>query len=71
MMDDVEQIEAKLCAYVDGQLTGPEREEIERHLEANPSHRALLQDLLAQQKTLRQLPRESAPADLADSMLVQ
>jgi anti-sigma factor RsiW len=71
MMDDVEQIEARLCAYVDGQLTGAEREEIERHLAATPSHQILIRDLIAQRQMLRRLPRESAPVDLADPLQSQ
>ena len=41
-MANTEQIEAKLCAYVDGELDAAGRAEIEQHLAANPQHRALV-----------------------------
>ena len=41
MAENVEEIEAKLAAYVDGELTPTERVEIETYLQTNPSHRAL------------------------------
>src|ERR1041385_4386348 len=68
MDDQTEQIEAKLAAYVDGELRGAELEEIERHLAANPSHRAMIDDLISQRRMLRQLPRESSPADLTENL---
>jgi hypothetical protein len=71
MTDDVEQIHAKLIAYIDGELTGAQREEIERHLDANPSHRTLIADLMQQRRLLRDLPREQAPVDLIESLQSQ
>ncbi len=68
MSENVEQIEARLCAFVDGELGPEERAEIEAHLAANPSHRAMIQDLVAQRAALRGLPRERAPRDLAESL---
>jgi len=66
MAENVEDIEAKLAAYVDGELTPAERVEIETHLQANPSHRALLQDLVRHRNLLRALPREKAPGDCTE-----
>lgn len=66
MAENVEEIEAKLAAYVDGELTPAERVEIETHLEANPSHRVLLQDLMLHRNMLRSLPREKAPGDCTE-----
>jgi len=71
MADDVEQIEAKLCAFVDGLLGPADHAEIEQHLAANPSHTALVQDLMAQRQMLRRLPRESAPPDLTEILQSQ
>ena len=46
MSQNQEIIESKLCAYIDGELDPEGRAEIERHLEANPQHRRLLESLL-------------------------
>lgn len=61
-----EQIEAKLAEYVEGTLDEAGRAEIERHLQANPSHRSMLAELIQMRQTLRSLPRAAAPADLMD-----
>ena len=68
MSDDVEQIESRLCAYVDGELTAAEAAEIERLLDANPAHKALIRDLIAQRQMLRSLPREPAGLDLSEAL---
>ena len=47
MSQNQEIIEAKLCAYIDGDLDPEGRAEIEKHLEANPQHRRLLESLKA------------------------
>src|SRR5262249_40081808 len=64
-------IEARLCAYIDGELSAAERDEIEAHMAANPSHGALLQDLMRHRARLRQLPREMAPRDLMEGFQAQ
>src|SRR5687767_8200690 len=66
MAENVEDIEAKLAAYVDGELTPAERVEIETHLQTNPSHRVLLQDLIQHRQLLCALPREKAPFDCTE-----
>jgi len=66
MAENAEEIEAKLAAYVDGELTPAERVEIETHLQNNPSHRALLLDLVQHRNLLRGLPREKAPVDCTE-----
>src|SRR5882757_2037435 len=66
MAENVEEIEAKLAAYVDGELTPAERVEIETHLQNNPSHRELLQDLVLHRNLIRGLPREKAPGDCTE-----
>src|SRR5436190_20329034 len=67
-MANTENIEAKLCAYVDGELDAAGRAEIEAHLAANPQHRQLMTELSAQRDTLRQLPRATAPEDLFEAV---
>jgi hypothetical protein len=68
MVENVQQIEAMLAAYIDGELTPDERAELERHLEANPSHRALILELTGHRDLLRSLPREPAPEDLSEPL---
>src|SRR5688500_6237239 len=66
-----EESEAKLLAYVEGELDEAGREEIERHLESNPNHRRLLEELKAGRDLLRWVPRESAPPELMESFQSQ
>ncbi len=63
-----EDIEAKLAAFVDGELDAAGRDDIEKHLQANPQHRALLDDLMRGRALLRDLPSEAAPADILESI---
>src|SRR5215212_3210711 len=67
-MANTENIEAKLCSYVDGELDPAGRAEIEAHLVANPQHRSLMDELMKQRDLLRDLPRERAPEDLFEAM---
>ena len=64
-MSKTEDIEAKLAAYIDGELDTAQRAEIEKHLAAHPKHRALIEELMSQKDLLKALPRQVAPADLA------
>lgn len=68
MAESTEDIEGRLAAYIDGELAGSEREEIERHLAANPSHRTLVSELIQQRNAIVSLPREKAPADLLEEL---
>ena len=68
MSQNQEIIEAKLCAYIDGELDPDGRAEIEKHLEANPQHRRLLESLKATRDLVRWLPREPAPPELAETL---
>jgi hypothetical protein len=68
MSQNQEIIESKLCAYIDGELDPEGRAEIEKHLEANPQHRRLLESLKATRDLLRWLPREPAPPELAETL---
>jgi hypothetical protein len=68
MSQNQEIIESKLCAYVEGELDAEGRAEIEKHLNANPQHRRLLESLRATRDLLRWLPREQAPPELAETL---
>ncbi|HWB54345.1 MAG TPA: hypothetical protein VG722_09130, partial [Tepidisphaeraceae bacterium] len=57
-------IESRLCAYVDGLLDERQREEIEQYLDRYPEHRQLIDQLIQERASLRDLPRESAPPDV-------
>lgn len=71
MSSNQENIEARLAAYVDDELRDAEREEIERHLTANPQHRALIDELRRTRSMLVGLPRAKAPADILESLQSQ
>ena len=71
MAENVEQIESQLAAYVDGELSGEEKLEIEKHLASNPGHRALISDLIAQKAMVQKLPSEPAPGDLTEGIQFQ
>lgn len=71
MSSNTENTEAKLAAYIDGQLDPAERAQIEQYLQSNPEHRKLLADMIAQRDTLRSLPREKAPPDIYDAIQAQ
>src|SRR6266478_4581672 len=67
MSEVQENTEAKLAAYIDGELEGPERAEIEKLLEQNPNYRRVLDQLQITRDMLKALPRETAPADMCES----
>lgn len=64
----MENIEAMLCAYIEGDLAPADRAEIERHLRDNPQHRNLLDDLVSMRAVLRDLPRIPAPPEVSDGL---
>ena len=68
MSQNQEIIEAKLCAFIDGELDAEGRVEIEKHLEANPQHRRLLESLKATRDLIKWLPREAAPPEVAETL---
>src|SRR3954471_9401008 len=68
MSDNVEDIEAKLAAYIDGQIDSADKAEIEKHLADNPAHAALIHDLIWHRQLMLQLPSEDAPADLSEGL---
>jgi protein involved in polysaccharide export with SLBB domain len=67
MAQNSEQIEAKLCAYLEGELDDAGRAEIEKHLQQNPAHRKLLAEVGMTRDLLRVLPREPAPPDICEA----
>src|SRR5882757_2757309 len=68
MSQNQEHIEARLAAYIDGELNPAERAEIEKHLEANPQHKSLIAELSGQRDLLRALPHEKAPPEIAETI---
>lgn len=71
MSQNTENIEAQLCAYVDGELDAKGRVEIEKHLEANPQHRQLLVEMMKTRDLLKTLPRIAAPSDMNEALQQQ
>jgi putative zinc finger protein len=67
-MANSQTIEARLCAYIEGDLSDAERDAIERHLDAHPQHRVMIRDLTALRRCVGQLPRLPAPADLGEGL---
>jgi hypothetical protein len=64
----MEDIEAMLCAYVEGDLDAAGRAQIELHLANHPQHKKLIEELIAQRQLLRDLPRAAAPRDVDESV---
>jgi len=65
------EVEAKLLAYVEGDLDEEGRVEIEKHLAANPQHRRLMKELAEVRDMVRGLPRERAPVDMTEALTGQ
>ena len=70
-MANTENIEAKLAAYVDGELDAVERAEIEQYLTTNPEHRQLINELRTAKTYLQELPRAAAPSEVAEMISQQ
>ncbi len=70
MANSSEDIEAKLNAFVEGDLDEAGAAEIEQHLRQNPRHRQLLADLQAGRKLVQELPVAEAPADVFETAQV-
>jgi len=67
-MSENQNIEAKLCSYIEGDLDAEGRAEIEKYLLANPQYRPLIAELSRTRGLLRGLPRASAPSDLLETL---
>lgn len=70
-MAGAEDIQAKLAAYIDGELEEADRLQIEQYLESEPQQRQLVEELIRQRQLLRDLPRQPAPSDLAETISAQ
>jgi Putative zinc-finger len=68
MANTNQDIESRLCAYIDGELSDADRAEIERHLEAHPQHRRMIEELIQTRQMLADLPHAIAPGDLSDGL---
>ncbi|HEX8323115.1 MAG TPA: hypothetical protein VF595_04300, partial [Tepidisphaeraceae bacterium] len=68
MPDEMEQIEARLAAYIDGALPADQRAEIEAYLKANAGHARLITELKSIKSAVSALPREKAPAEVLDTL---
>src|SRR4051812_44005079 len=68
MSQPQEQSEAKLLAYIEGDLDADARADIEKHLEANPHHREMLDALARTRDLVRWLPKETAPPELLEQV---
>src|ERR1700683_3416928 len=62
----MENIEAMLCAYIEGDLDEAGRAQIEKHLQEHPQHRKLIESLTATRDLMRDLPRAKAPPDVGE-----
>src|ERR1700722_9373102 len=65
-MANSEDIEARLCDYIEGELSPADQAEIERHLETHPKHRQMIQELIEARRLVGTLPRSKAPADMTE-----
>src|SRR5215218_8863749 len=66
-----EESEAKLLAYIEGELDEAGRAEIVRHLEAHPNHSRLMDELKVGRDLLQRVPREPAPPELLETFQSQ
>ncbi len=68
MSSESDNIEAKLAAYIDGQLGESERAEIEKYLANNPQQAQVMRELMQGREWMRELPRESAPPEIMEAI---
>lgn len=66
MPDD--RIEAKLAAYIDGELPADEAADVERYLAGNPRQRHVVEQMIQARNWTASLPRARAPRDLLESI---
>ena len=60
---ETERLEAMLSDYVEGTLSLADRQELEKHLAADPALREQLEETREAQKALRSLNKTPAPDD--------
>lgn len=63
-----ENIEARLCAYVDGELPPADRAQLEKTLAVHPEYRKLLAEVGEMRDLLRALPRTAAPPGVTEAL---
>jgi hypothetical protein len=71
MESSKEKIEAQLCAYIEDELDERDRADIERHLQTNPQHKALIAELRKHRDLLQTLPRATVPGELNENLTGQ
>ena len=67
-IDDRDKLEAQMSAYLDGELAGAERADLERRLALDPQARAMLESLRCTIQLVQGLPRRPAPDSLLDDL---
>ncbi|GJM26107.1 MAG: hypothetical protein DHS20C16_25220 [Phycisphaerae bacterium] len=60
-----------LCAYLDDELTPPQRAEVEARLASDPTAQSQLEALTTAADAMRNLPRGSAPASILEDITAQ
>lgn len=68
MSNDNEQIEARLCSYIDDELAADERARIEQYLARNPDHRQLVEEMRRTRAILQGLRHEAAPPEIVEAV---
>src|SRR5438552_55552 len=66
--DERAQLESDLSAYLDGELTGPERAQVEAFLAEYPEARSLLDELRLTAESVHSLPRAQAAEELLEGL---
>jgi anti-sigma factor RsiW len=66
---EVELVPEMLSAYLDGELSAPERDAVEARLAESAEWRAELEDVRAAREAVRALPAREAPDGFWDSLL--
>ena len=67
-MANSQDIEAKLCDYLEGELSPSDRGEIERHLQSHPVHRQMIDGLMRSRGLVAAQPKAKAPRDVTESL---
>jgi|GEM_PF-1312715 len=68
MSQNIEHIEAKLCAYIDELLDENEAALIEKYLAAHPAERQVIEDLKRMRQFVQQLPMAKAPPEICQGL---
>ncbi len=71
MADELDNFEAQLIAYLDGELSPADALALEQKLAAYPQHRRLMEEMRQQRELLLGLPSEAAPEALKAQLRAQ